>query len=82
MTIPRSAKADASLARDLVDAARYYLGGWRGIFVLAAIAVLIAIGFSWTWLVAAGLAPILLTALPCLLMCGLGLCMNKLVGSS
>ncbi len=83
MTTPQSTKAaDASLARDLVDAARYYLGGRRGIFLLAAIAVLIAVGFSWNWLAAAGLAPLLLSALPCLVMCGLGLCMNKLIGGS
>jgi hypothetical protein len=83
MTTPQSTKAaDASLARDLADAARYYLGGRRGLFRLAAIAVLIAVGFSWNWLVAAGLGPLLLSALPCLVMCGLGLCMNKLIGGS
>jgi hypothetical protein len=83
MQTPQSTKAaDGPLARDLLDAARHYLGGRRGIFLVAAIAVVIAVGFGWNWLVAAGLAPILLTALPCLLMCGLGLCMNKLVGSS
>src|SRR5712691_3632688 len=82
MRTPQSTKAaDASLARDLLDAGRYYLGGRRGIVVLATIAVLIAVGFSWNWLAASGLAPLLLSALPCLVMCGLGLCMNKLVGS-
>lgn len=30
---------------------------------------------GWGWLVAAGLAPIILSVLPCLVMCGLGLCM-------
>ena len=30
---------------------------------------------GWGWLVAAGLAPIILSLLPCLVMCGLGLCM-------
>jgi len=32
---------------------------------------------SWGWLVAAGLAPLLLSVLPCLVMCGLGLCMMR-----
>lgn len=83
MTIRQSAKAaDASLARDLLHAARFYLGGRRGILVVATIAVLAGIGLSWNWLVAAGIAPILLTALPCLVMCGLGLCMNKMAGNS
>ena len=37
-----------------------------------------ALFFGWNWLVAAGLASILLGILPCLAMCGLGLCMNRM----
>ena len=69
-------------ARALPHAARHYLSGWRGLLLLATIAMLIAVGFSWSWLVAAGIAPVLLSVLPCLVMCGLGLCMNKMVGGS
>ena len=76
MTTSQSTNAaDASPARDLSYVARYYLAGWRGVLVLAVIAALVSIGFSWSWLVAAGIAPILLSTLPCLIMCGLGLCM-------
>jgi hypothetical protein len=76
LTSSQSTKAaDASPARDLLYAGRYYLGGWRGVLVLAIIAALIGVGFSWSWLMAAGIAPILLSTLPCLVMCGLGLCM-------
>ncbi|MBY0331041.1 MAG: hypothetical protein K2X49_10260 [Acetobacteraceae bacterium] len=32
---------------------------------------------GWGWLVAAGLAPLLLSVLPCLVMCGLGFCMMR-----
>jgi len=32
---------------------------------------------GWGWLVAAGIAPVLLSVLPCLVMCGLGLCMMR-----
>ena len=74
--------ADASLARDLLRAARYYLGGRRGLLVLAVVAVIGGAALNWGWLVAAGIAPVLLTVLPCLVMCGLGLCMNKLIGGS
>jgi hypothetical protein len=82
-TTSQSTKAaDASPARNLLDAARHYLGGWRGVAVLAIVAAVVAIGLSWSWLVAAGIAPILLATLPCLVMCGLGLCMNKLFGGS
>jgi hypothetical protein len=77
MTSSQSTKvAVASPARDLLYAGRYYLAGWRGVLVLAVMAALIGIGFSWSWLVAAGIAPILLSTLPCLIMCGLGLCMS------
>ena len=83
MTTPQTAEtANASLTRDLIRACWYYLGGWRGVLVLAAIALATGLALNWSWLVAAGIAPALLTALPCLVMCGAGLCMNKLLGSS
>ncbi len=82
MTTPQTAEtANASLTRDLIRACWYYLGGWRGVLVLAAIALATGLALNWSWLVAAGIAPALLTALPCLVMCGAGLCMNKLLGS-
>ena len=31
---------------------------------------------GWDWLVAAGIAPILISLAPCLVMCALGLCMK------
>ncbi len=83
MTTPPTAQtANGSLAHDPIRAARYFLGGWRGALILAAIAVAAGLALNWSWLVAAGIAPALLTALPCLVMCGAGLCMNKLLGSS
>jgi hypothetical protein len=45
--------------------------------VLATVAVIAAAAFNWSWLVALGLAPLLLTLLPCAVMCVLGLCMHK-----
>ena len=39
-----------------------------------------AMFFGWDWLVAAGLAGIILGVLPCLAMCALGLCANRLMG--
>ena len=33
-----------------------------------------ALFFGWDWLVAAGLASIIIGVLPCLVMCGLGMC--------
>lgn len=52
-----------------------WLGGSRGIIV-AAIAVIAGGAFiGWPWLVAVGAASVVLSLLPCLLMCALGLCM-------
>ena len=50
-------------------------------WILAALAVsLVGVGLAinWNWLVAAGIAPILLAVAPCLAMCALGLCMGRL----
>jgi len=47
----------------------------RGLILLAAVPVIAALALGWPWLVAAGIAPLLLAAAPCLAMCALGLCM-------
>ncbi|WGS21087.1 MULTISPECIES: hypothetical protein [unclassified Bradyrhizobium] len=60
---------------------RYVANKW----FLLAVAGLALIGItaaSWSWLVAAGIASVLLSVLPCLVMCGLGLCMHKFIGGS
>ncbi|MFH1343415.1 MAG: hypothetical protein ABIL01_19730 [Pseudomonadota bacterium] len=77
MTTPQStATADRSLGRDVLNAARYYLGNRWILVGLASLAVIAGLSFGgWGWLVAAGLAPIILSALPCLVMCGFGVCM-------
>lgn len=69
---------ESSLARDLLNAGRYYLGGRRGLLLLAGTALAAGLAFDWSWLVAAGIAPLLLTALPCVAMCALGLCMTRM----
>ena len=82
MSTPSADTTNVSLTRDLHYAARYYVGSRRGIATLATVAILTGLAFNWSWLVATGIAPILLTALPCAVMCGLGLCMNRLFGNS
>jgi hypothetical protein len=72
--------ANRFLTRNAVRAYWYYLRGWRGVLLLAAIALAIGLAANWSWLIAAGIAPAILSGLPCLVMCGAGLCMNKLVG--
>ncbi len=74
--------AETPLTRDILLAARYYLGGRRGLIILAAAVLVAGLALNWSWLVAAGLAPILLALAPCAAMCALGLCMNKAGGKS
>ena len=56
------------------------LSSRRTIILLAAGVALSGIAFNWTWLSAIGVAPVLVAVLPCVVMCGLGLCMNKVMG--
>ena len=53
------------------------LTGQRGLMLLGGVAVAGGLAFGWDNLVLLGIAPILLSLLPCLIMCGLGLCMMK-----
>lgn len=49
-----------------------------GAALLAVIAA--AAAWQWSWLVALGIAPLLLSGAPCAAMCGLGLCMHRMGG--
>jgi hypothetical protein len=75
MTTPKTTlRQDPSFTRDLFYAARYYLSRPRVLLTLAAIAIVSGLALNWSWLVAAGLAPILISTLPCLVMCAFGVC--------
>ena len=63
-----------SLASDVLFAVRYYLGTRFGLLAIAVLALGLGAYSSWGWLVAAGIAPLLLTFAPCAAMCALGLC--------
>ena len=65
----------SSFGGELLYAVRYYLRDRR---VQIALAVLLAGGglaLNWGWVVALGIAPLILGALPCVAMCAFGLCM-------
>ena len=54
-------------------------------FVVGAVAlgvIAAAAMWQWSWLFAAGIAPVLLSVAPCAVMCGLGLCMGRTGGRS
>lgn len=61
-------------------AIRNYLGDRRGLIAAGAVIAIAGLAFNWTWLVAVGVAPLLLSVLPCVAMCALGLCMNRMTG--
>jgi len=67
---------ETTLTEDIGSYLRHQLRGRRGLIAAAVIVAGPALWFGWPWLVAAGLAPLLLAMAPCAVMCGLGLCMN------
>jgi hypothetical protein len=78
--------AETSLARDWINLGRYYvgryLGGRRGLVILTVTALGIGLALNWSWLVAIGVAPLLVALAPCAAMCALGLCMSRMGGQS
>ena len=82
MSTTRSRGTSVSLAQGMVNAIWPYIGGRRGLIVLAIGIAVAGMAMNWGWLVEVGIAPILLAALPCAAMCALGLCMNKGGGES
>ncbi len=51
------------------------LRGWRLPLAVGLLAIAAGLAWQWSWLVAIGVAPVLLSVGPCVAMCGLGLCM-------
>jgi hypothetical protein len=58
---------------------RYVTNKWI-LLAAAGLTLVATAAINWSWLVAAGIASVVLSVLPCLVMCGLGLCMHKFVG--
>jgi hypothetical protein len=71
-----------SLAQASWALLRHYLGSRKALTLLAVAAVGTGLALNWSWLVAAGIAPILLALAPCAAMCALGLCMRNMGGES
>ena len=78
----RSKSKSVSVVQGMVNAAWPYVGGKRGLVVLAIGMAAAGMAMNWGWLVAVGIAPILLAVLPCAAMCALGLCMRMGGGKS
>ena len=67
-----------SLTESAIGLLRHYFGGRRGLILLTVTALGAGLFLNWGWLVAVGVAPLLLALAPCAAMCALGLCMNKM----
>lgn len=81
-SIETTKPAETSLARDWINLGLYYvgryLGGHRGLIILTALGIGLAL--NWSWLVAIGVAPLLVALAPCAAMCALGLCISRMGG--
>ena len=76
---------ETSLTSDWINLARYYVGrylGGRGLIIATLAVVVIGLSLNWSWLVAIGVAPLLISLAPCAVMCALGLCMSRMGGKS
>jgi len=82
MTTSESTKGVNALQSGIGGYTRYYFGNPWVLLTITVLALAAIAAFNWSWLVAAGVASLLLSVLPCLVMCGLGLCMHKMIGGS
>ncbi len=85
-TIETTKAGEPSLTKATINLVRYYvghyLGGRRSLILLTVAALGVGLVLNWNWLVAVGIAPLLLALAPCTAVCALGLCMNKMGGKS
>lgn len=83
MTTAREVQAlSGRWARDALARVRPWMSGRRIWWIAATLALAAGAALNWSWLVAIGVAPLLVAALPCVAMCALGLCMNRMMGRS
>lgn len=64
-----------SFGGELLYAVRFYLRDRRVQIALAVLVIGGGLALNWGWVVALGIAPLILGILPCAVMCALGLCM-------
>ena len=67
-------RQDVSIRRLYASTVTPWFTRRRGVLILSVIVIAAGLYFNWAWLVAAGIAPVLVAVSPCLLMCALGVC--------
>jgi hypothetical protein len=75
-TLTNSATSIAPAILKRLGSKRVLLG------VLALVLIGVGLAWQWSWLVAIGVAPLLVSAAPCVAMCALGLCMHRMCNST
>ena len=81
-TTERTGPDEQPLSQDILYAVRYYLGGRTGLLVLIGAVLAAGLALNWSWLLAIGVAPLLLALAPCAIMGALGLCGARTTGQS
>ena len=71
----RPVAAQPSLTQDILSLLRYWLTSRLGLIIGAIALVVGGLALGWNWVVALGVAPIILSLAPCAVMCALGFCM-------
>jgi hypothetical protein len=61
--------------RDHISPVGRYFRSRRAWLVVGTLVIAAGLLLNWSWLVAAGLAPLLIAFAPCAVMCALGICM-------
>jgi hypothetical protein len=61
---------------------RAWLGSPRGLIISGIVIIAIGLALGWNWVVAFGLAPLILSVAPCAAMCALGMCMMPKRGAA
>ena len=82
MTSSGASEATRAWQTNLSRVARHCLGNRWLLLGAAGVALVALAALNWSWLVAVGVASVLLSLLPCLVMCGLGLCAYRFLDSS
>ena len=73
---------EVSPSKSILDRVRHIVTGRRVLLVSAVATVGTGMAYKWSGLVAIGAAPVILALAPCAAMCALGVCMNRMGGSS
>jgi hypothetical protein len=54
---------------------RSWISDWRVLGIAGLVVTGAGLGLGWSWFTAVGIAPIIVSTAPCLVMCALGVCM-------